>query len=50
MAVRISLKLRNVVLNNGTKFCLNPFTLSNVIGSSNMHSRNTSTLAKIVCV
>ena len=48
MAVRNSLKLRNVVLNNGTKFCLNPFTIPNVIENSNMHSCNT--LAKIVCV
>ena len=37
-----------MVLNNGTKFCLNPFTLSKVIESSNMRSCNT--LAKIVCV
>ena len=39
---------REVVFNNGTKFCLNPFTSSKVIESSNMRSRNT--LAKIVCV
>ena len=37
-----------MVLNNGTKFCLNPFTLSKVIESSNMRSRNT--LAKIVFI
>ena len=40
--------IRGVVLNNGAKFCLNLFTLSKFIESSNMCSRNT--LAKIICV
>ena len=35
-----------MVSNNGTKFIVNLFTLSKVIESSNMRSRNT--LAKIV--
>ena len=35
-------------LNDGTKICWNPFTLSEVIESSNMRSCNT--LAKIVLV
>ena len=39
---------RGLVSNIGLKFCLNPFTLSKVIESLNMLSRNT--LAKIVCV
>ena len=37
-----------VDLNSGTKCSLNTFTLSRVIESTNMRSRNT--LAKIVCV
>ena len=37
-----------MVSNNETKLCLNPFTLSKVIESSNMPSRNT--LTKIVWV
>ena len=37
-----------MVLNDGTKIGLNPFTLSEVIESSNIRSRNT--LAKIVRV
>ena len=34
-----------MVSNNGTKFCVNPFTLLKVIESSNICSRNT--LAKM---
>ena len=45
MAVSNSWKLRGcyrgVVLNKGTKLCLNPFTLSKVIDSSNRRSRHT---------
>ena len=37
-----------MVLNNGTKFCLNPFTLSKVTESSNRRSRNT--LGTMVCL
>ena len=44
----LSLFQGGVVSNNETKFCVNLFTLSKVIESSNMHSRNT--LAKIVWV
>ena len=50
MAVRNSWKLRFISggINNESKYCLNMFTLSKVIESSNMRSRNT--LAKIVSV
>ena len=50
MTIRQSWILRyfhgGVFLNNGTKFCLIPF--SQVIESSNRYSRNT--LAKLACV
>ena len=52
MAIRQSWKLQyfhgGVYVNNGTKFCLIPLSLSKVIESSNGCSRNT--LAKLACV